>query len=487
VVLLPIVQQYGLGGLLLSGFMAGSLLVMLGLARLGRLIEVVPYPVTVGFTSGIAVVIGVLQIKDFFGLPLTSLEGHFVHKLWQIVQALPQINWQESFIGILTLLILIFWSRLRSRVPGHMVALLIGTVAALILAHINNDFSVATIGSRFQFVKDGLTGGGIPPFLPEFAWPWQQPGPDGTQLSLSFGLIHDLIGPALTIAMLGAIESLLCAVVADGMSGKKHSPNDELIGQGIGNMLVPFVGGIPATAAIARTAANIRAGATSPLASIIHGLFILCAILFLAPYLSYIPMSALAALLLVVAWNMSEAKAFIRTIKIARREDVITLLTCFTLTVVFDMVIAVAVGMGMAAMLFIRRSIQLTEIKRLDNQEAHPHLKDLPKEICIYDMNGPLFFGSAQKALRSITTVNPGVKVIILDMGDVPMLDMSAIIVLENIVSSLQKQRIGLVFNNLQPRLILKIRHLGARRKEGIVDFSRNMEEAIEIARQSMI
>ena len=198
-------------------------------------------------------------------------------------------------------------------------------------------------------------------------------------------------------------------------------------------------------------------------------------------------MSALAALLLVVAWNMSEAKAFIRTIKIARREDVITLLTCFTLTVVFDMVIAVAVGMGMAAMLFIRRSIQLTEIKRLDNQEAHPHLKDLPKEICIYDMNGPLFFGSAQKALRSITTVNPGVKVIILDMGDVPMLDMSAIIVLENIVSSLQKQRIGLVFNNLQPRLILKVRHLGARRKEGIVDFSRNIEEAIEIARQSMM
>ena len=487
VVLLPIVQQYGLGGLLLSGFMAGGVLVVLGLARLGRLIEVVPYPVTVGFTSGIAVVIATLQIKDFFGLPIASLDGHFIHKLLLIVQALPELQWQETLIGALTFFILIFWSKLKSRIPGHLVALFVGTVSALILAQLNSDFSVATIGSRFQYVKDGLSGGGIPPFLPEFAWPWQQPGPDGAQLNFSFGLIHNLIGPALTIAMLGAIESLLCAVVADGMSGKKHNPNDELIGQGIGNMLVPFVGGIPATAAIARTAANIRAGATSPLASIIHGLFILCAILLLAPYLSYIPMSALAALLLVVAWNMSEAKAFIRTIKIARREDVITLLTCFTLTVVFDMVIAVAVGMGMAAMLFIRRSIQLTEIKRLDNQEAHPHLKDLPKEICIYDMNGPLFFGSAQKALRSITTVNPGVKVIILDMGDVPMLDMSAIIVLENIVSSLQKQRIGLVFNNLQPRLILKVRHLGARRKEGIVDFSRNIEEAIEIARQSMM
>lgn len=487
VVLLPIVQHYGLGGLLLSGLMAGGLLVMLGLARLGRLIEVVPYPVTVGFTSGIAVVIGTLQIVDFFGLPVASLDGHFLDKLLRIIQALPQINWQESLIGMLTLLILVFWAKLKSRIPGHLVALLVGTITALILAQVNSDFAVATIGSRFHYIKDGITGSGIPPFLPAFLWPWQQPGPDGAPLNFSFGLIHDLVGPALTIAMLGAIESLLCAVVADGMSGKKHNPNDELIGQGIGNILVPFIGGIPATAAIARTAANVRAGATSPLSSIIHGLFILCAILFLAPYLSYIPMSALAALLLVVAWNMSEVKAFVRTIKIAPREDAITLLTCFSLTVVFDMVIAVAVGMGLAAMLFIRRSIQLTEIRRLDNQPEHPHLQNLPKEICVYDMNGPLFFGSAQKALRSITTVNPEVKVIILDMSDVPMLDMSAIIVMEAIVSSLQKQHIGLVFNNLKPRLILKIRHLGARRKEGSVDFARNIEEAIEIARQSMI
>jgi SulP family sulfate permease len=487
VVLLPIVHDFGLGGLLVAGLMAGVLLVLMGIARLGRLIEVVPYPVTVGFTTGIAVVIGVLQIKDFFGLPIESLDGHFLHKLVVIVNALPDIHWQETLIGGLTLLVLMLWTKLKSRVPGHLVALLVGTLSALLLGNVSENFSVATIGSRFHFEMGGITGSGIPPFLPQFSWPWQQPGPDGSPIGLSFTLIHSLIGPAIAIAMLGAIESLLCAVVADGMSGKKHEPNDELIGQGIGNIIAPFFAGIPATAAIARTAAAVRAGASSPLASVVHGLFIMLAIVYLAPYLSYIPMSALAALLVMVAWNMSEARYFVRIVKIAPREDVITLLTCFSLTVIFDMVIAVGVGMGMAAMLFIRRSIQLTEIKRLESKEEHPHLEHLPKEIVIYDINGPLFFGSAQKALKSVTTVNPGIKVIILDMSDVSMLDMSAIIVMEAIVSSLQKQGIGLVFNNLQPRLILKLRHLGARRKAGSVDFSRNITEAIDIAQKSMI
>ncbi|WP_455366358.1 C4-dicarboxylic acid transporter DauA [Kaarinaea lacus] len=487
VVLLPIVQEFGLGGLLVAGLMAGGLLVLMGIARLGRLIEVVPYPVTVGFTAGIAVVIGVLQIKDFFGLPIESLDGHFLNKLVIIIKALPSAHWQETLIGALTLLVLVLWTKIKSRVPGHLVALLVGTVVAMLLNNGSEDYSIATIGSRFHYELSGVTGDGIPPFLPTFSWPWQQPGADGSPIGLSFELIHSLIGPAIAIAILGAIESLLCAVVADGMSGKKHDPNDELIGQGIGNIIAPFLAGIPATAAIARTAAAIRAGASSPLASVVHGLFILITILYLAPYLSYIPMSALAALLVMVAWNMSEARHFVRIIKVAPREDTITLLTCFSLTVVFDMVIAVGVGMGMAAMLFIRRSIQLTEIKRLESMEEHPHLENLPKEIVIYDINGPLFFGSAQKALKSVTTVNPDIKVVILDMSDVPMLDMSAIIVMESIVSSLQKQGIGLVFNNLKPRLILKLRHLGARRKQGSVDFSRNINEAINIAQKSMI
>lgn len=487
VVLLPIVHQYGLGGLLVSGLMAGVILVVMGLARLGRFIEVVPYPVTVGFTAGIAVVIGILQIKDFFGLPIDSLDGHFLEKVFAILKALPEIKWHETFIGALTLMVLVIWSKLKTRVPGHLIALAVGTFAVVLIEAVSADISFTTIGTRFHYTVGDVVGSGIPPLPPQFTWPWQQPGPDGKPLALSFELFHSLVGAAFTIAVLGAIESLLCAVIADGMSGKKHDSNDELVGQGIGNIIAPFFGGIPATAAIARTAASIRAGAKSPLASIVHGLFILGSIIFFAPYLSYIPMSALAALLLMVAWNMSEAKHFVRTVKIAPREDVITLLVCFSLTVIFDMVIAVGVGMGLAAMLFIRRSVQLTEVVRLANNEEHPHLQGLPKGVVIYDINGPLFFGSAQKALKSITTVNPDVKVIILDMGGVNMLDMSAIIVMEAIVSSLQKQGVGLVINNLQPRLVLKLRHLGARKKEGLLDFSRNIHDAVEIVKNSML
>jgi len=487
VVLLPIVQQYGLSGLLVSGLMAGVLLIMMGVAKLGNLIAVVPYPVTVGFTSGIAVVIGTLQIKDFLGLPIESLDGHYLDKVLVIIRSLPGVDWQELLIGALTLAVLIVWTKLKSRIPGHLVALLVGTLGAVILNQLNSDFAVATIGSRFHYAVGDILGNGIPPFLPEFVLPWNQAGADGKPLELSFELMRNLAGPAITIAMLGAIESLLCAVVADGMAGIKHRPNKELIGQGIGNVIAPFFGGIPATAAIARTAASIRAGASSPVASIVHGLFILAAIVLLAPALSYIPMAALAALLIMVAWNMSEVKSFIRIIAIAPRQDVITLLTCFILTVVFDMVIAVGVGMGLAAVLFIGRSIQLTEIIRQQDKAAHPHLENLPDEIIIYDINGPLFFGSAQKALQSISTVNPQVKVMILDMSDVSMLDMSAIIVMESLVSSLQKQSIGLVINNLQPRLILKLRPSGVRRKEGAMDFSRNIQEAIDIARNTML
>lgn len=487
VVLLPIVYQYGFGGLLLSGMMAGVLLVIMGATRLGRLIEVVPYPVTVGFTSGIAVVIATLQIKDLFGLPLETLSGHYLENVGTLVQALPQFQWPETLIGLLTLTVLIFWSRLKSHIPAHLIALLVGTLAATLMAYLDPRFSVETIGTRFHYLMDGVTGNGIPPFLPTFEWPWHQPGADGHPLTLSFELIHDLMAPAITIALLGAIESLLCAVVADGMSGQKHHPNRELIGQGIGNIVIPFFGGIPATAAIARTAANIRAGATSPLASMVHALFIVAAILFFAPFLSYIPMSALAALLIMVAWNMSEAKHFIRIVKVAPRTDVMTLLTCFSLTVLFDMMIAVGVGMGLAAMLFISRSIQLTEIKVQENHQHHPHLKNLPKDILIYDINGPLFFGSAQKALKSIVTVNPEVKVLILDMTDVSMLDMSAMMVLETITQRLKEQKIDLIFNHLAPRLIQKLTKAGILKVEEKVMFSGNMAEAIEIAHNQIL
>lgn len=484
VVLLPIVQQYGIGGLLVSGFMAGIVLVLMGLARLGRLIEIVPYPVIVGFTAGIGVVIATFQIKDFLGLDIPSLDGHFIEKLSLIIQSLPSLDFQETLIGALTLGVLLLWPRLQSRIPGHLVALLAGSVVAWLLGQLVGDFNVATIGNRFQYHLNGITGSGIPPLLPTFEWPWNLEDGDGNRIGLSFELVNTLMASAITIAILGALESLLCAVVADGMSGKKHSPNDELIGQGIGNMVAPLFGGIPATAAIARTAANIRAGGSSPLSSVVHGLFILASILVLAPLLSYIPMASMAALLLMVAWNMSEARHFIRTLKIAPRDDILTLITCFLLTVLFDMTIAVGVGMGLAAMLFIRRSIRLTENTRLESDR----LSDLalPSQISIYDINGPLFFGSAQKALKNITAITPEVRVVILDMSEVTLVDMSAIVAMESIVSNLASNNVGLVISNLQPRIILKLRRAGVRTRPGRIRFARALDEAIGKAKQML-
>lgn len=481
VVLLPIVQQHGIGGLLISGFMAGVILVLLGLGRFGRLIEIVPYPVIIGFTAGIGVVIATLQIKDFLGLDIETLDGHFTDKVWLILRSLDTLKVQELLVGVVTLSVLLIWPRLRLKVPGHLVALLLGSLVALLLNGLGDSWQVATIGTRFHYQLNGVAGSGIPPILPSFVLPTALPDANGQPIGITFELVRTLLPAAFTIAVLGAIESLLCAVVADGMSGKQHNPNDELIGQGLGNLVAPFFGGIPATAAIARTAANVRAGASTPLASVTHGLFILAAILFLAPLLDYIPTAAMAALLLVVAWNMSEAPHFLRTLRVAPRGDVLVLLTCVTLTVLFDMTIAVGVGMGLAGALFVRRSIDLTQTRSI--RPEHDNVSELPEAIAVYDINGPLFFGSAQKALRSLTEVTPQVRVVILDMSEVSMLDMSAIVVMESIVANLASRGVCLVINNLAPRMVLKLRRAGIRKRLGRLEFSRDLSESIRKGR----
>jgi len=447
--------------------------------RLGRLVEVVPYPVTIGFTAGIGVVIAMLQLKDFLGLQIENLDGHFTHKVALIFENLTTLQAQEFFIGVLTFAVLLLWPRMRSRVPGHLVALTVGTLVAW-LASVAGLFEVETIGTRFHYSLEGLTGSGIPPLLPELTLPWNQPGPDGEPLGLSFELVRRLMGAALTIAILGAIESLLCAVIADGLSGRKHDPNDELIGQGIGNLLVPLFGGVPATAAIARTTANVRSGGTSPLSSVVHGLFILLSILLLAPLLAYIPMASMAALLLMVAWNMSDAHQFIRTLRIAPRADVIVLLTCFLLTVLFDMVIAVGVGMGLAGILFIKRSISLTEMEMLSRHTSdHPDARLLPDNVVLYDINGPLFFGTAQTALNIVTSTNPGIRAVILEMSGVTMLDMSALMAIESIVRDLKKKHVCIVIASLEARMIVKLRHAGIHKQAGVLSYAGSVEAAI--------
>jgi SulP family sulfate permease len=481
VILLPVTQKYGLGGLAVSGLLAGAILVGMGLARLGTLIQVVPYPVVIGFTAGIGTVIATLQIKDLFGLDPGPMDGHYLDTLAALARSLPAWRWEELAIGALTFATLLAWTRLKTRVPAHLAALFAGSVAAWLLGALAPDFAVATIGSRFHYDLGGIAGSGIPPLPPQFVWPWDLPGADGNPVGLSFELVKTLAGSAFAIAMLGALESLLCATVADGMTGTRHNPNDELIGQGIGNLVVPFFGGIPATAAIARTATNVRAGGSAPLAAVVHALFILLAILALAPLLAYIPMASMAALLVMVAWNMSEARHFARIMRVAPRDDVVTLLTCFGLTVLFNMEVAVAVGMGLAAMLFIRRSVELTGA-RLVERHAHPHARHLPDSVVLYDVDGPLFFGAAQKALSDLVNLRPEIRVVILDMSDVTMLDMTALVAMESIVEGLRKKGVALIVNDLQPRMILKLRRAGLRKRAGAVEFARTLDRSVERA-----
>ncbi|MGF6692909.1 C4-dicarboxylic acid transporter DauA [Pseudomonas sp. D(2018)] len=475
VILLPITQQFGLGGLLLCTLMAGLILIAMGLARLGRLIQFIPYPVTLGFTAGIGIVIATLQIKDLLGLQLAQTPQNYVDQLRLLGEALPTTHLGDTLVAIACFAVLVFWPRLVPKVPGHLAALALGALLGLLLEALN--LPVATLGERFSYVVDGVSHPGIPPFLPTFAWPWQLPGPDGQPLGLSFELIRQLLAPAFAIAMLGAIESLLCAVVADGMAGTRHDPNAELVGQGLGNLVAPLFGGITATAAIARSAANVRAGARSPIAAIIHAGVVLLAMLLLAPLFSYLPMAALAALLLMVAWNMSEARHVAHTLRIAPRNDVLVLLTCLILTVLFDMVLAVGVGLLLAAGLFIKRMSDLTDTAPLP-RHFHEALHELPEQVLAYAIRGPLFFGAAEKALSVLRRFNPEVKVVIVEMGAVPMLDMTALAALENLLHDYSRQGVGLVLVGTSPRVRLKLRRAGVHRESGRLAYVQSLEQA---------
>lgn len=475
VILLPITQQYGLGGLLLCTMLAGLILIALGLLRAGRLIQYIPYPVILGFTAGIGVVIATLQLKDLLGLTTAGQAKHYIEQLGELIVALPGARLGDGVIGAVCLAVLIAWPRWVPRVPGHLVALLVGTLLGLAMER--GGWPIATLGERFSYIVDGIAHPGIPPFLPSFDWPWNLPDSQGHPLILSYDLIRQLLAPAFAIAMLGAIESLLCAVVADGMTGSKHDPNAELMGQGLGNLVAPLFGGITATAAIARSATNVRSGAFSPLAAIIHSLVVLVAIVLLAPLFSYLPMAALAALLVMVAWNMSEAGHVLHTLRIAPRSDVLVLLTCLGLTVLFDMVLAVAVGLLLAAGLFIKRMSELTDSAELP-RHFHQALLDMPEHVRCYAIRGPLFFGAAEKALDVLRRFDPGVRVVVVEMSAVPMLDMTALAAFENILKDYRKHGIGLILVATAPRVRLKLRRAGIHREQRQLAYVQTLEQA---------
>ncbi len=443
VVLAGITGKYGIDGLQIATIIAGFILMFLGLFRLGTVIKFIPAPVIIGFTSGIAVVIFVGQWQYFFGLP-TATGSHFHEKLWQLLQSFPELNSTTTMLAITSLLILIYANKIPGlkRVPGPLIAL----VFATLLQAIFNFSDVATIGSTF---------GGIPKGLPAFQMP-----------ELSIDRIVELIGPAFTIAMLGAIESLLSAVVADGMAGTQHNSNRELIGQGLANITAPFFGGFASTGAIARTATNIRNGGNSPLSGIVHSITLILVILFLAPYASNVPLAVLAAILFIVAWNMSEAKHFIRMLYRAPRADVVILLVTFFLTVFVDLVVAVNIGVIIAVLHFLLKMSESVEIQEQTDEQLAKECKDfnipsLPKDLVVYAIDGPFFFGAAEIFEKTLALTHTDPKILIIRLRWVPFIDITGLETLEEIIQDIQSRGIRVIICGAKPKVESKLNKAG--------------------------
>ncbi len=473
VLLVPVSSQFGLGGLLLASLFAGLILVLMGVFRLGRFIQFVPHPVTTGFTAGIAVVIATLQIKDFLGLTIDGdMPEHYVERIQALARAMPTLNPLDAGFGIGTLALLITWGKLIKKVPAPLMGLTLAGLAAWV-AHTAFGVDLDTIGSRF---------GGIPGAPPTLSLDRFLAGPDGERLVLSFDLVQQLLPAAFAIAMLGAIESLLCAVVADGMAGTKHDPDAELVGQGLGNLVAPFFGGFAATGALARTAASVRSGGRTPVASVTHAVFVLAAMVLLAPLLAWLPMASLAALLLVVAWNMSDARHFVRMLQIAPRSDILVLLACFGLTVIFDMVIAVGVGVVLAALLFMQRMADITQTRLLDG--SHPHLiAELPPGTVLYEIAGPLFFGAAEKAAGTLHTVTGHVDTVILEMAGVPVMDATGLVALRSAIAKFHKAGTLVVLADVQPQPMTVLQKAGLRNEPGKLAICQTLAEAEMLVR----
>lgn len=441
VILAGITAKYGIAGLQVATLMAGVMLLLMGLARLGGVIKFIPDPVIVGFTSGIGVIIWVGQWQDFFGLAPVAGAEHFHEKFWQLLQALPGIQLEATLIGLLTLALVILSPRVFKRIPSPLIAMV---VATLIQWYFNFE-SVATIGSAF---------GGIPQTLPHFQVP-----------EVTFSEVLQLIGPAFTIALLGAIESLLSAVVADGMTGTKHNSNQELVGQGIANIFSPLFGGFASTGAIARTATNIRNGGNSPLAGIVHVITLLVIVLLLAPLAAHIPLCALSAILFVVAYNMSEMHRFAHMLRTAPKSDVAVLVITFLLTVFADLVIAVNIGVVLACLLFMKRMSKAVIIEQHDYPQLvlETENKDfrLPANTVVFSIQGPFFFGAAQNLERALASVHVQAETLVLRLGHVPFIDATGMRALEDLMASCKRHNTRLVLCEAPANVIAKLKTAG--------------------------
>ncbi|HEX6057747.1 MAG TPA: sulfate permease [Gemmatimonadaceae bacterium] len=471
VIVYGIVQQHGVDGLTIATVMAGLILVALGVARLGAAIKFIPHPVTIGFTSGIAVVIFSSQVKDFLGLAMGDVPAHFVDKWRAYWAALPSASLPALGIAALATTIIVAWPRISRRVPGPLVALL-GTTA---LAHLLG-LDVATIGSRFGAIDAALPAPSLP--------------------AVSLEVVVALVPAAFAIALLGGIESLLSAVVADGMIGTRHRSNMELVAQGVANVVTPFFGGIPATGAIARTATNVKNGGRTPVAGIVHAVVLLLITLFVAEWAALVPMATLAAILVVVAYHMSEWRSFTSEVRGAPRSDVIVLLVTFGLTVLVDLVVAIEVGMVLAAFLFMKRMAEVTnvsvvarELHDAEEDETDPFAlkrREVPAGVVVYEIEGPFFFGAAEKFRETLGQVATRPKVLIVRMRKVPAMDSTGVHALRQVIRQATRDGVLVLLSGVHAQPLVVLERAGVLGDLGPDAVFADIDDALNRAREHL-
>lgn len=435
VILASIVARHGIEGLQIATLMAGAILLLMSFFKLGNTIKFIPYPVVVGFTSGIGVIIFVNEWRDFFGLNVsTSIEARFYEKIFELIHAIPSVDPATTMLGLISLLVIILLPRIISSIPAPIIALFVAILAQNYF-QFNN---VETIGDVY---------GEIPGTLPSLTLP-----------NFSLTNMGLLFNDALIIAFLCAIESLLSASAADTMCGTKHKPNFELFGQGLANIVAPLFGGIAATGAIARTVANVRSGGNSPLAAIIHSITLLAVIVFLAPYAAQIPLTALAAILFVVAFNMSNIPEFLHIVKNAPKPDVLVLLTTFALTITTNLVTAVAVGVILATLLFVARMQELTKVQ---HDTEITKLASIPKNCMVFNIDGPFFFGAAEEVEHALSSLHMDVKQVVFRLHNLSMIDMTGLETLSNIIEQYKKRHVKVYICEANKKVIAKMEKVG--------------------------
>ena len=471
VIVLGIITEYGMSGLLVATLMAGILLVLMGLLRLGTLIKFIPYPIILGFTAGIAVTIFTTQINDLFGLGLTSLPKEFVPKWGVLLSSLGQTHWLTLAVGLGSIVIIQLTPRLTKVIPGSLVAIVVVTILGYVLKTYCGITELVTIGDRYQISTS------LPPLVaPELSWE----------------LVERLISPAFTIALLGAIESLLSASVADGVIGERHRSNTELVAQGVANIIVPFVGGIPVTGAIARTMTNINNGGRSPIAGMTHAVVLLVTFLFLMPLMAYIPMAVLAGVLVVISYNMSGWRSVRASLR-GPKSDVAVLVVTFLLTVIFDLTIAIELGLLLAMLLFMQRMVESTRIlvsrgelelhaSGDDGHQGKSERLTLPEGVEVYEIEGPFFFGIANRfeEVTSVTQAAPPVR--ILRMRSVPFMDSTAVRNLGILVATSKRSGTRLILSGVNERVHSTLRATGLADLIGDTYICPDIHRALEVA-----